>query len=126
MIPKSTTKLSTGDYCLILRDDGMAVPFVFLQAVPGKRSYFYGALVSPPLPSATSVIPERLTVAGQAMLHIKCFKENNTPIVGNVAGEIGDAALATAQRACTDMSVGAVHGVWGNRTIIRRANEMEA
>ena len=94
--------------------------------MPGKRSYFYGALLTPLLPDVASPLPERLHIDSQAMVHIKCFAENNTPIVGNASKQIGDRELQAALQACTDCSVGAVHSVWGHRTILKKAEEIRA
>lgn len=122
MIPKSTTKLRPGDICLIQRTDGKSVAFTFLGSVSGKRSYFYGALLSPAfIGDSIPSLPERLEIDSQAMVHIKCFAENDTPIVGNAKENIGSGKLETAMQACIDMSVGTVHSVWGHKTIVRRA-----
>ena len=127
MIPRSTARLSPGDYCVVKRNDGTAVAFAFLGSVPGKRSYFYGALLSPPFDSdSIRNLPSKFEVRSRAMLHIKCFAENETPIVGNIADRIGTAELGAAYRACTDMSIGTIHSVWGHRTLLRRAEDVGA
>jgi hypothetical protein len=125
MIPRSTAKLSPGDYCVVERTDGSAVAFAFLGSVPGKRSYFHGALLSPPFDrESISNLPSKFEVCSRAMVHINCFAENETPIVGNIADRIGVFELEAAYRACTDTGVGAVHSVWGHRTLARRAEDV--
>ena len=124
--PKSTAKMNAGDYCVIERSDGNQVLFAYLGNVRGKRSYFYGALLSPAFSSEVSAVPEKMNIDASALVHIKCFAENNTPIVGNSSEAIGEEAIRKAMAAATDMSVGAVHSVWGSRTILRRAEEVAA
>ena len=125
MIPKSTVKLVPGDYCLIPLSDGTSAAFAFLRSVPGKRSYFFGALLAPAFkPKGGDDLPSTLEIVSQAMVHIKSFSDNNTPIVGNAESQIGRSHLAEAQKACTDFSVGTTHNVWGSGTIIRRAERL--
>jgi hypothetical protein len=122
MIPKSTVKLVPGDYCLIPLSDGKSVVFAFLRSVPGMRSYFYGALLAPAFnPTVETKLPADLQIVSQAMVHIKCFSDNNTPVVGNAAEEMGESQLIAAQRACTDLTVGTSHRVWSSGTVLRRA-----
>ena len=126
MIPASTTKLQPGDICFIPRNDGKFVPFAFLYAPKGVRSSFYGglleAVVDMPL---IDLLPSKLKVSQFALVHIKCFKENHTPIVGNVASRIGLSSLEAIEKKANDFSVGAKSSVWGHRTIIKYAENIE-
>ena len=91
------------------------------------RSYFYGALLAPAFHgNSASQLPDKLAVSGSALLHIKCFSENSTPIIGNATKQIGADSLATAQEACLARGVGTVHNVWGHRALLGLANELEA
>lgn len=122
MIPKSTKNLKPGDVCLLNRSDGRAVAFAYLGPVAGKRSYFYGALFSPAFEGhSLSSIPAKLHIEESAMVHISCFAENNTPLVGNVVEQIGLSTIQAAMSSHQDLSVGAVYRVWGHRAIIRNA-----
>ena len=125
MIPKSTTKLTSGDCCFIPSGDGKHVPFVFVSSVPKKRSYFFGALVRQALTSADvdDIQPEAI-LGPHAMLHIDCFAKNETPILGNIASRLAAGELDRVKRESLDMSVGAKNAVWGNRTIIKYADEV--
>ena len=127
MIPASTVKLLPGDFCFIPRADGRFVPFAFLCTAQNTRSYFYGgildAVVSNPL---IDELPTHLSVKQYALLHIRCFKENNTPIVGNVAARIGDKELKAIERRVLDLSVGSTSSVWGYRTIFKYAENVVA
>ncbi|WP_143225952.1 hypothetical protein [Acidovorax sp. 56] len=122
MIPVSTAKLAPGDFCFIPRSDGKFVPFAFLCGAQGKKSYFYGGLLDAVVEHAsTDELPPSLAVKHFALLHIGCFKENNTPIVGNVAAHIGSSALQELESKTKEFSVGAISSVWGHRTIVKYA-----
>jgi hypothetical protein len=127
MTPASTTKLRPGDVCFIPRADGQFVPFAFLCTQQNTHSYFYGgildAVVNKPL---IEELPPKINVKHYALLHIKCFKENNTPIVGNVAAHIGDKTLKAIEHKVRHLSVGSTSSVWGYRTIFKYAENVEA
>jgi hypothetical protein len=127
MIPVSTLKLRPGDFCFVPRDDGRFVPFAYLCSMRQKRSCFQGGILEAVVnePSVES-LPRTLKVRDYALVHIKCFKENNTPIVGNVAERIGVEALQATERNAHDFSVGARSRVWGHLTILKYANQVEA
>lgn len=127
MIPSSTSKLKPGDVCFIPRSDGRYVPFAFLCAPAKKRSSFYGGILNAvvSIPSVEE-LPSSVEVKEYALVNISCFKENNTPIVGNAAPNIGEAVLASIERDTTDFSVGATSRVWGYRTIIKYAEAVVA
>ena len=126
MIPKSTAKLKTGDYCLLPRADGTSVIFAYLDSVSGSRSALYGALLSPPMLAKDSALPLQVRIAYKGLVHISSYAENNTPIVGNVADLIGDSQIKEALSACTDTSIGAVHAVIGHRALLRKAESVAA
>jgi hypothetical protein len=127
MIPASTTKLRPGDVCFIPRDDGNFVPFAFLCTPTGKRSSFYGGILNVVVRHPNvSEIPPHVEVKKYALVHISCFKENNTHIVGNAAVNIGAPVLAAIQRDTADFSVGATSSVWGYKTIIKYAAAVTA
>lgn len=126
MIPVNTAKLTPGDFCFIPRSDGKFVPFAFLCAVQGKRSYFYGGLLDAVVEKqSVDDLPASLVVKQFALLHIGCFKENNTPIIGNIASRIGASSLQAIERKTKDFSVGATSSVWGHQTIIKYAESVE-
>ena len=127
VIPASTAKLTPGDFCFIQRADGKYVPFAFLCASQGKRSYFYGGLLDVVVEHPNiDALPTSLSVKQFALLHIGCFKENNTPIVGNVAAHIGSSSLQEIQRKTKDFSVGSTSSVWGHQTIVKYAEGVGA
>lgn len=122
MFPASTAKLQPGDVCFIMRSDGRFVPFAFLCS-PGKtRAAFYGALgkavVSEP---KIELLPLHVPISEVALIHIKSLKENNTPLVGNIADRIGREVIAATCRQAVSQEIGAVSKVWGNQTLLRKA-----
>jgi len=125
MYPASTTKLRPGDFCFIPRDSGGFVPFVYICSPAKIRSSFYGALCNF-ISSEPHIVrlPDRLTIRHVAFVHVSSFKENGTPIVGNIAERIGDIVLKRAGEAATSREVGTVSLVWGYKTIIKRAGEV--
>ncbi len=125
MIPLSTTKLQSGDFCFIPRSDGKFVPFVFLCARKGERSSFYGGILDIVVEKPyIEEFPSSLIVKEFALVHISCFKKNNTPIVGNVASRIGVQALDAIERKANDFSIGATSKVWGHLTIVKYAENI--
>lgn len=124
MIPKSTAKLKEGDYCLVMRDDGGYVPFVYVGKRNNERSYFFGALADIVVSDTNSKLPERIELLEHALLHIKCYKENNTPIVGNLLDHLDQKALAHIQSDISTSGIGHTVRVWGYRTIIKYANNI--
>ena len=119
--PKTTLGLRPGDYCLIKREDGLSVAFAFLGSVANSRTAFYGGLLAPAFRSEEEILPSRLDITLAAMIHVKCYAANKTPIVGNLAQVLGSNAIDAALAACTDMRVGAVHGVLGHLALLKRA-----
>jgi hypothetical protein len=127
MIPTNAAKLRPGDFCFIPRADGRFVPFAFLCSLENRRSYFYGGILDASVarPSIEE-LPTKLMVKHYALFHIKCFKENNTPVVGNVGARIGEKELAAIERRTRDFSVGATSSVWGYKTIVKYADSVNA
>jgi hypothetical protein len=125
MTPKSAIKLVVGDYCLIPRDDGGSVPFVYVGRRDSDRSYFFGALANVVI-YGTDVLPEKMPLLQHALLHIKCFKENNTPIVGNIANKLFNLELENILSDINSSGVGSSTRVWGHRTICKYANDVKA
>jgi hypothetical protein len=125
--PKSTVGLRSGDFCFVPRIDGRVALLVYLYRRGNSRSYFLGALAQQLL-SAPHInkVPSRLELLEQALLHIKCFKENDTPIAGNILDRIDSAALSAMHAAAHATGVGSAHLVWGYRTIVRKANDIAA
>ena len=127
MFPKSNVKVKPGDFCFVRREDGRVALFIYLCARLRSRSYFYGALADAVLEAPeVDLIPDQVSVGEHALLHIKCFRENGTPIVGNMLKHLESRLLADVERQVSDMNVGATHRVWGYRTIVKRANELVA
>jgi hypothetical protein len=121
-IPKSTAKLVLGDYCSLKRDDGKFAPLVFLSKVGNARSYFYGALLSQIQES--EVIPEGKNIFSffeVALLPIKVFSENNSPIIGNIADR-----LSKPEVTLTLQNIETKTNVWGYRTPIQYGNRIPA
>ena len=107
MIPKSTAKLSEGGYCWIKRDDGKYVPFVYISKQGNSRSYFYGGLITTTIYSeSTEDIPSGIEVKDYALLHIKCCRENDTPIVGNLSEKLSAGNIDRIKLDIADMSMG--------------------
>jgi hypothetical protein len=125
VFPKSSSTLKLGDYCAIPRSDGKVVLFAYLCAVPNKRSYIYAGLFRPALEaSVLPIIPDGMTLDDFALVHVQCFRENNTPVIGNAASSIGSALFELVKRSSIDFGVGAKHKVWGSHTIVRRAQSI--
>lgn len=123
--PKSNAGVSSGDYCFVRRTDGRVAIFVYLYPQGRSRSYFFGALGVDVLEAPNpELIPSRVRLTEQALLHIKCFQENETPIAGNILERIDAKSLSTTRAEAHTYGVGSVHHVWGYRTIISRANEL--
>jgi hypothetical protein len=125
VIPKSTVTMKDGDFCFIPRSDGRYVPFVYLLQHGKSRTNFYGGIVNAVV-NAPDIyeLPMHLEIRRYAVLHIKCFKENNTPVVGNIADRIGGKALEKIRAEVSYMSVGSCISVWGYRTIFKYADEI--
>jgi hypothetical protein len=122
MFPASTTKLHPGDFCFIPRSNGSLVPFVFVCAVANKHSVLYGALADTIVADARlDLVPQKVALLEPALVHISCYKQNNTPIVGNMAERIGKHTLHAAAVAATSARVGSTSKVWGHNTILRYA-----
>lgn len=117
--------MKDGDFCFIPRSDGRYVPFVYLFQRGKTRFNFYGGIVNAVV-NAPDIdeLPTHLEIRRYAVLHIKCFKENNTPIVGNIIDRIGSKALEKIRADMSDLRVGSCISVWGYRTIFKYANEI--
>jgi len=123
MFPASTTKLRPGDVCFIPRADGSYVPFVFVCTPAKSRNAFYGALGSARVEAPTiDLLPPTLTLLKPALVHVSCYKENNTPVVGNVAERVGQQTLQAAAAAVNSSALGSASKVWGYNTIVKYAN----
>ena len=86
---------------------------------------FYGGIVNAVVKAPNIYeLPAHLEIRRYAVLHIKCFKENNTPVVGNIVDRIGSKALEKIRTDVTHMSVGSCISVWGYKTIFKYANEI--
>jgi len=125
MIPKSTATLKEGDFCFIPRSDGKYVPFVYLFQYGKPRTSIYGALINAVVSvQDVSELPKHLEIRYHAALHIKCFKENDTPIVGNIADRIDSKVLRKIRADVSNMTVGSTILAWGYKTIFKYANEI--
>jgi len=127
MIPKSVGDLKVGDACFISRRDGRYVPFVFVGRRGNARAYLFGALITTAVEAPEiAQLPSRLVLGEHALVHIKCYKENAAPIIGNVLDHLDRAQLEriTANIQCS--AIGQVTRVWGWRTIGKKANELAA
>ena len=123
MFPASTAKLRPGDVCFIPRADGSYVPFVFVGTPAKSRSAFYGALGSTRVETPTlERLPPTFALLRPALVHVSCYKENNTPVVGNVADRVGQLSLEAAAAAVNSSALGSVSKVWGYNTIVKYAN----
>lgn len=125
MIPKSTVKLTPGDYCLIKRDDGKYVPLVYLFSPAKKRSSFYGGLVNCLIDDTADNCPNNLSIVFHALLHISSYKENNTPILGNILPKLDSKKIALMEKEANELKVGYKNSAWGHRTIYKYANQIQ-
>ena len=115
-IPKSTAKLSLGDYCSIRRDDGLYVPLVFLSKAGKLRTSFYGALLSHT--AHTPEIPDgggTLKIFVTALVDIRAFAEN-AGILGNIAARLDEYEVTLALE-----KIKVKTNVWGYRTPLKYA-----
>ncbi len=125
-IPKSTAKLSEGDFCWIKRDDNLFVPLVFICKKGNSRSYFFGGLLNVTCKTQSiGNLYDNLEIYEHALLHIECFKKNSTPIIGNIKTKINNAEFENAKTKTSDFSIGSISKVWGYRTIYKYANKIE-
>lgn len=125
MFPKSTASLKHGDYCLVPRDDGLFVPFIYVGRRGSDRSYFFGALADAVV-KGPDEMPDRLKLLEHALLHIKCFAQNNTPILGNLSSRLDAGAMAGIIADIHGSGVGHTTRVWGHRTVVKSANGIKA
>jgi hypothetical protein len=125
MIPKSTASLTVGDACFISRTDGRHVPFVYVGRRGKDRAYLFGAFadVAVDKPEIDS-LPQRMTLREHALVHVKSYQENNTPIVGNVRARLSDEQLERITADIASSSIGQTTRVWGWRTLIEKANHI--
>ncbi len=127
MIPRSNAGLDVGDTCFIRRDDGRHVPFVYVGKRDSERLYFFGAFGA--LTVATpqlSELPPNVTLGDPALVHVKCYSENDTPIVGNILDRLDPAHLERMAAGIQNSGVGHVTRVWGWRTLRKKANDIAA
>jgi hypothetical protein len=119
-MPKTSAKLTLGDYAMLKRDDGRYVPLVFLAPVPGKRVTFYGGLLALISSEATlSHAGSKVAVAEVAMIDIDAFPEANAPIVGNIRGRLDEGNIEKRVEETRTHS-----RVWGRRTPLKYANAL--
>jgi len=105
------------------RTDGRVALFVYLCPQGMSRSYFFGALAAETVQAPDlELIPPQVILTERALLHIKCFKENGTPIAGNIVDRLDAAILITLTSAAPSQGVGSISHVWGYRTIVTNAN----
>ena len=125
--PKSNAGLRSGDFCFVPRADGRCALFVYLYPRAKSRSYFFGALAKKVIASSSlELIPAQIALDEQALLHIKCFKENDTPIAGNIFDRIDTALFNALRSEAHSHGVGSITRVWGYRTIVKHANALAA
>lgn len=113
--------MKEGDYCLVKRDDGKFVPFVYLFKRGNDRSYLFGGIVNYICKEENSPLPKKINIFDYALVHIKCYRENNTPIIGNIIDKIDAIKLSEMKEL-----VKTKNNVWGYKTIIKYANKVEA
>jgi hypothetical protein len=125
--PRSTARMQSGDYCWIPREDGLFAAFIYLFPRRNSRSYFFGALATSLVPTPEEKrFPGRVDIGPHALLHIKCFKENGTPITGNLTSRLYGPFLEALEIASHRHEVGDVSRVWGWQTIFTEANAIVA
>lgn len=97
------------------------MPLVFLSKAGNSRSCFYGALLSHTEQNdAISAGDGIIKIFIAALLPVNVFSENNAPIVGNVAGRLGEDEVA--------MTLGTIKektNVWGFRTPLKYAQQIK-
>ena len=109
------------------RTDGRVALFVYLYRRGNSRSYFFGALAKVVLAAPRlNLVPSRVELTEQALIHIKCFEANHTPVAGNILDRIDGPALDSMHAAAHSTGVGSTRDVWGYRTIVQRANGVAA
>jgi hypothetical protein len=107
--------------------DGRAALFVYLYPQGKSHSYFFGALAAGVLAAPSlDLIPPQVGLTEQALLHIKCFKENDTPVAGNIIDRIDSAILRLMHSVAHSHDVGSISHVWGHRTLVTKANAIVA
>lgn len=124
---KSTLGLRSGDFCFVPRTDGRAALFVYLYPQGKSRSYFFGALAKELLAAPNlGLMPAHIVLTEQALLHIECFAQNQTPVAGNILDRIDTSQLASMEAEAGSHGVGAITRVWGYRIVLMRANAIAA
>lgn len=126
MIPKSNANLTEGDFCLVPREDGKYVPFVYVGKRASERSSFFGAFANVVVANPPDPFQNCVQLLEHALLHIKCFKENNTPIVGNLRQHLDEGVLADIAADIQRSEIGHTTRVWGWRTLFKKANSVLA
>jgi hypothetical protein len=128
MFPKSNTRLAAGDVCFIPRKDGRYVPFCYVGRSQNSRASFYGAfgdaVVRRPV---LEELPDRLRLMEHGLVHIRSYRENNTPIVGNVRARLDESQIAAIDSDINGpRNVGHISRVWGWRALFAKADEIGA
>jgi len=80
---------------------------IYISKQGNSRSYFYGGLITTTIYSeSTEDIPSGIEVKDYALLHIKCCRENDTPIVGNLSEKLSAGNIDRIKLDIADMSMG--------------------
>jgi len=125
MIPASNARLKVGDACFMPLPDGRYVPFVYVGKRGKDRAYFFGALANVVVDAPViDHLPPRIALAEHALVHIKCYRENQTPIVGNVLDRLIGKQIENITADISNSGIGLVTRVWGWRTVARQAIEV--
>ena len=126
MIPKSTVKMRFGDFCFVPRDDGRFALFIYICPQEKSRSYFHGALATSLVEVAQlDAVPSEIEIGEHALVHVQCFRENSTPISGNLGGRLSQEVFSRVSKAVHSVEIGSKHRVWGHKTIVRYANTIQ-
>lgn len=126
MIPKSTSKLKRGDFCLVPRVDGLFVPLVYVEKPPRTRATFFGTL-APVAVVGADRLPQRIDIVGPLVnLGIDFFREHQVPIVGNLLHLLNQDEVSCLAEDALHPKVGSIISVWGHLTVLRKANEIPA
>jgi len=123
--PRTSAGLKLGDYCLLQRSDGLLVPFVFVCGRPRSRVSVVGGIADVVLTAPDAdAWPPRVFLRFVAAVHVHCYEQNGTPIVGNVAGRLDPAQVAEIERTYSSSGIGVTHAVWGYRTLYKYAERV--
>ncbi len=127
MFPKSNVGINIGDVCFVPREDGLHVPFICVGKRRKERAFIFGAFgnVTVATPELEQ-LPACVAFGEHALVHIKCYRENNTPIVGNILNRLDEGRLGEIGADIHNSGVGHVTRVWGWRSLLRTANGIAA